>query len=471
MEDLFSFLFKANIIIVIFLLCFHALFRNSTFFLLNRIFLLSGLLFSLTIPLISIPSTVGASSHYLYVISGDITDEEILAPSPGKVAPRNWQADMTTGLTWIYFAGMLFFIGRTAVGFRHLSDLMRSTDIRALRHARIVPVKGDKSFAFFNILFLSGNQKSREVVAHEKAHIRQRHWIDITLLEIASIIFWFNPVMLLYRRAMKQQHEFLADQFALNQRISLDKYLLAILSSCGPVKPHELINQFNSNAIKKRIHMMTKNKTPYGQRLLYLTIIPLSCLLFFAFGKKPSHDQIRSNPLTIVIDASHGGTDPGTVAGTFAEKDVSLSVAKIVAELCLEKGIKAVMTRSQDETISLENRLVIAKNAEADLFLSIHLSSDSDPLIHGIGCVVSKENAAYEKSLKAGSAMLEYLKPQMAVNGVKNTNAMVVKNNSSAAVILELGYLSNETDRAFITKDRNQRIVAERIVAALGSLK
>lgn len=99
----------------------------------------------------------------------------------------------------------------------------------------------------------------------------------------------------------------------------------------------------------------------------------LAIILCFATAFSADAD----NDFVIVIDAGHGGHDPGTVGKKLREKDVTLAVAKLLSQRINSemKGVRAVLTRSDDRFISLQQRADIANNADGDLFVSIHVNS------------------------------------------------------------------------------------------------
>jgi len=119
----------------------------------------------------------------------------------------------------------------------------------------------------------------------------------------------------------------------------------------------------------------------------------------------PSRPVHRRMSGTVVIDAGHGGKDPGatSILG-FYEKDVNLSVARQVARLLEQRGLRVKMTRTSDYFVELEDRAAIANNLDADLFVSIH--SDSFPKSTRRGFTVYIARSASSSSRRAASAIV-----------------------------------------------------------------
>lgn len=147
---------------------------------------------------------------------------------------------------------------------------------------------------------------------------------------------------------------------------------------------------------------------------------------------------------TVVLDAGHGGVDPGTCGsqGT-REKEFTLDVAMRLKDLLEEAGSQVVMTRRDDQYISLFERPQIANYFQADLFISIHCNSFSqDRRVRGIEIYYQQENAA---SKRLAERVLEQVTARTGLSrrGVKANNYVVLVETVMPGILAELGYLSN----------------------------
>ena len=108
-------------------------------------------------------------------------------------------------------------------------------------------------------------------------------------------------------------------------------------------------------------------------------------LIFLLFLLFPLFMSAKPRPLVWILDAGHGGYDQGTSMRETLEKDLTLSIVKEISTLLKKNkpGIKLILTRSDDRYLSLEERCNIANNANADLFLSVHINSAPNPLVSG----------------------------------------------------------------------------------------
>jgi N-acetylmuramoyl-L-alanine amidase len=333
-------------------------------------------------------------------------------------------------------------------------------------------------FTFFNLIFLPRVGVSPLILEHEKAHVKQKHGIDLMFAEVVSAFLWFNPVMILFRRSLRLQHEYAADVYAVRKAPSLEGYLNCIIFHLQQNRLDGPVNHFYSKHIKQRIFMMTKQRTTFTSLALYALIAPVTALLLFAFSSESTHKHYPPNSLSnaeriIVVDAGHGGTDSGsTHAGGQNEKELMLSVAKSIQQAGAAKNIKVVLTRNTDDAVSLEDRVLVSKKYNADLFISLHVNlNPQDVSMSGIECLVSESNVRFNDSKQFAEKFIHQLSglEGIHVNGVKQSKAYVLSKNSSPAVILELGYLSNQADHAYIMNPANQQRLSENIISVVAN--
>jgi N-acetylmuramoyl-L-alanine amidase len=167
--------------------------------------------------------------------------------------------------------------------------------------------------------------------------------------------------------------------------------------------------------------------------------------------------------LTVVVDAGHGGQDPGTIGyGNVYEKDINLAVARKVAALLEQRGIGVLLTRSQDRFIELEERAAIANRHDADLFVSIH--SDSAPNRSVEGFTVYVARGASADSRQAAQAITRSMSGTGSdSHGIREADYKVLVQTTCPAVLVELGYLSNAADARRLQDNAFQNRLAQAI--------
>ena len=173
----------------------------------------------------------------------------------------------------------------------------------------------------------------------------------------------------------------------------------------------------------------------------------------------------------IVIDAGHGGKDPGACAGGVREKDIALDVVKKIRIHLQAAGYNAILTREQDKFISLGNRAAEANMWGADLFVSVHCNSAPNESANGMEVYVHTSRGT--DSTRVAHAIYDRLLPASGLKGrgVKANDYAVLRETAMPAVLIELGFISNPSDRAklinFAWQDDAAKAIADGIVEAL----
>lgn len=149
---------------------------------------------------------------------------------------------------------------------------------------------------------------------------------------------------------------------------------------------------------------------------------------------------------TIVIDAGHGGYDAGAVNGTRLEKNDNLRMVMAIGERLEQCGINVVYTRTTDEFVSLLERSRISNNNDADLFVSVHRNSATNPNANGVEVLVYTNPSA--KSLQTAEDILQSLASVgiQSNRGIKQANLSVLRETNSPAILIELGFINNDED-------------------------
>ena len=147
-------------------------------------------------------------------------------------------------------------------------------------------------FSFFRFVFLSRsdfeNENSHLILIHEQAHLRCLHSLDLVFLEILQIIFWMNPVIIIYRRALRLQHEFQVDKIVLQETNDYPGYLFSLAKVVSNGLYAGIRNGFYCSTLKKRIHMIGYKTSGRMAALRYLLILPIAFTMIVAFTRPES---------------------------------------------------------------------------------------------------------------------------------------------------------------------------------------
>lgn len=308
------YLLNVSLCLLVFLLFYGGLLRYATFFRLNRYYLVLGIIASFIIPGITISEV---AQPYDFSLTSNIETTWIETRYPVPVARPDMGVD--TGMTFSFILQVVYFIGvfvlliRLLLWIARYVRLITSHEIRYIDNIPVISVSQSQSFTFFNVMILPDHEVDPAILAHEKVHVQQRHWVDLLLIELTCIVLWFNPFVFLYRRAIKLQHEYLADSHTIESGVTMENYLHCLLSQLQFENSFVLTNRFHSHPIKKRIMMMTKARTSIKFKSVYLLLIPVLCLLLVAFsGRQVETETDNDQPVTHERDAATDDKTPAT---------------------------------------------------------------------------------------------------------------------------------------------------------------
>ena len=167
----------------------------------------------------------------------------------------------------------------------------------------------------------------------------------------------------------------------------------------------------------------------------------------------------------IVLDAGHGGDQPGCVTNGAMEKDITLSIVLLLQEKLESKGAAVVLTRSADYDVSLSDRSEIVNNAGANYFISIHCNSyEGDSSVKGFECYYYQ--SAVSENL-AGTITSEADNRSISTRKVKEENYSVLCETAIPAVLIEVGFLTNAEERRKLLSPEYQELLAEAIASGV----
>lgn len=165
---------------------------------------------------------------------------------------------------------------------------------------------------------------------------------------------------------------------------------------------------------------------------------------------------------TVVIDAGHGGSDPGSVAGNMYESEQVLEIALLVRDYLADKDINVIMTRTTDEYVDLYDRVALANDNDADVLLSIHRNFyDGRERIYGIEAWIHSNEP--KKAVTLSDFILDRLSAVEGTNirGLRTgtsenskENYIINRESNMPSLILEMGYMSDASDNKLLEKNK-----------------
>ena len=166
----------------------------------------------------------------------------------------------------------------------------------------------------------------------------------------------------------------------------------------------------------------------------------------------------------IVIDPGHGGTDVGATRNNIYEKDIVLDMSKRVEKLLTKKGYIVKMTRKDDATVSLQERVDFSESIQPDVYVSVHVNSSNSDTPTGIETHYYKDNSL-ELAKYVHAAMLNNVNAKD--RGLFKSKFYVINHTTSPAILVETGFISNPSERAQLVTESRKNATAKAIAEGI----
>ena len=339
------YIIKSSVSLLLMFGLYWFLLRQEKLFAFNRFFLLFAILFSLVIPFISIHVNLNNTefqrnnSSVFNIISPVFNPEqnlENITSTQSSSAVLQSRINISLIMIFLYFIGVTIFLFRFLKNIFFISRQIELSEKASFSGHRLALVDNQiNPHCFFNTIFVNkddylNNKIERELLSHEIEHIKQSHSLDVLLVEFIKIIYWFNPLLLLYNRAIRINHEYLADNDIIRDSSDIKSYSDILINFIGYKNNIPLTTGFNQSLTRKRLLMLTKsnpNKVNVGFRFLMTLILVVGFTLLMSFknsNAQPIADfRVAKNGEQVVNDVK------GFVVNKFGKylKGVSIMVS------------------------------------------------------------------------------------------------------------------------------------------------
>jgi|GEM_PF-454711 N-acetylmuramoyl-L-alanine amidase len=203
-----------------------------------------------------------------------------------------------------------------------------------------------------------------------------------------------------------------------------------------------------------------------------IVLVAAAAVAYFGFLRPSAGDKSTSSPngkVVVALDAGHGGTDPGATSGDFNEKVVNIAVMKkVVALLASDPQIRTITTRSVDVLIPLEERIRIAVDGGASVYISIHVNSFTQSDVAGIETWVDTTRKPADPTWTLAAMMQDAMS---SATGARNrgirTQESYMQRTTMPAVMVEMGYITNPAERTLLFDPLYQDKLAAGIAAGI----
>ena len=298
-----DFLFKSTLTLGLLLLLYSLVLEKEKMHRFNRFFLLFALLFSMGIPFITI-------THYTETVEA-IPETNILPLSGDITIAANETDYALLALGIIYTVITLLCTARLVRNLYHLRQKIRKNLKINYQGATLILLEEKiLPHTFLQYIFINKQDyDNRDIEAvlytHELTHAREHHTFDILFIEVLKTVFWFNPLLLFYKKAIQLNHEFLADDKVIQSYDDIPYYQNLLLEKAARKQNYSLASTLTFAVTKKRLLMMTKN-TPVTRRLFKQTIVlpSMAVMVFFICSETVARQNSlqatpQENPATL----------------------------------------------------------------------------------------------------------------------------------------------------------------------------
>ncbi len=393
METFITYLIRSSLIITIIYMAYQML-RNDHNFTRNRIYLLSGLLLALMLPLFSfIPSAS-------VPLSGSIVLQPVIISS-GKIGPVvGNHPDIFRIILFVWLSGLLLLLAKNAWQIMKLYRLARHSEITYMKGYKLLRTASEVSpFSFFRWIFMPqhlGEKETATILAHERAHADQYHSVDVLLMELICMLQWFNPAVWYYRHQLREVHEYLADRSLIHKGIEKAGYLELLFAMALKVQPADITNSFCQIKLKRRLKMITKSQSSRLSGAKFIILLPVLGLFIWMVSCNQSAKDVDSDGAdtsTVKKEVAPADNNSGTQTPTVNDKSEN-AVFTVVEEMPEYPGGTEAMNKFIAGNINYPQKAK-ENGVQGTVYVSFHIAEDgsvSNALImRGIGSGCDEE--------------------------------------------------------------------------------
>ena len=391
MENWLIYFAKVNGLLVVFYLMYVLFLRKETFFTSNRWYLILGLISSFVLPLITFTKTVWVDSKP--VVFEQITNYEpaFIQNATAVEESVNWNE------LFIAFYSIIALIFILKIGFEIASFYRTIKNQQRIKEKHFTLIHSSKTtnpFSFFCYIVVNQQQFSAEelnhILLHESIHVKQKHSFDVLFSRIICAILWINPVVWLYRKAIIQNLEYIADNetfLTINNKYAYQKTLLKVVTSNNQLS---INNHFFQSLIKKRIVMLNTNQSHKKNSWKYALLLPVlvAFMLLFQIETVAQSKDEPAEKVSYVVTSNYSSiVTKNTTDQEIKELEKAFSGEK------QKLKISNVKRNSNSEIIAIKlefdygktyNRVMERKSDKGINSIKIYINSDkNDDLAYG----------------------------------------------------------------------------------------
>ena len=376
MDAFIIYLLKSAGLLVFFVTMYALLMQGETFHKLNRFLLIAIVMLSIIVPTINI----GIETPLWKLYTLERNKEEAIATTEFDILFFNGNEDATETdaptkstitlyecITIVYLLGVLFFTIRLIIMYMRLINIIRKgekADASPYTNENIdlrIAHKEIKPFSWFNFVMVDKSDMQnglKEIITHEAAHSRALHSIDIILLDTIILLQWFNPMVWLAKKWLKNIHEYEADEAVIKSGINVANYQQLIIKKAVGSSLYSIANSFNHSSTLKRITMMCKEKSNMWRCAKALYIIPTTAIAAVLFSQPEEAKATQPENIgevTNLVPKQQGVDKILTPEEKTSTSDIIKADVKIIPDDA-DKGYMKVAVSVPDSALELDKK-------------------------------------------------------------------------------------------------------------------
>lgn len=302
MTDFLIYDLRVAVLIAVFYLFWRLLLARETLHRLNRVVLLLTAVLSFVLPVCVI------TIHRSEVLT--VTENEASALPTATVetltAVQPW---WMTAAVVLFVLGAALTLGHTLASLVRVGRLIRQSELHQQVDGTVIAVTERElsPFSWMHYIVMSRSDYDHPdaaIMAHERAHICARHSWDVMLVDVLSVLQWFNPALWLLRSDLRAIHEFEADDAVLSQGIDARQYQYLLVRKAVAAHGYSVANSLSHSTLKRRINMMLKKKTNSRQWLRALYIVPVVAASLAVSARTVTDYRIADEQAPAATDAT-----------------------------------------------------------------------------------------------------------------------------------------------------------------------
>jgi TonB family protein len=381
-----AYIIKVSLCWILFYALYQLLYKKISHFNINRAYLIGTLLLGVCIPVVEYISFFQSTNEvvtYFAPVMQEINQMEVQVVEVSK-----------EGIDYMGLLFQLYMIGLIITGIRFLYGIGKIIKLHysgekenQKNYTLIRTNKLHLPFSFFSTVYVSKKipltEKMTTILQHELCHISERHTYDVMLMELCKIIFWCSPVIYLYKNAIRETHEYIADAVVL-QTEDKKEYGQLLLGQSPTGIEIALAHSFFNSHLKNRITMMNQKNSSRSSMVKYFAIVPVALFLGILFmsniDKQPTEQEAENVVLSgswddVLTVIAHG-------EGSTIEEDIDLFVGRLKADPEHHKDIfkaEYLDLRSKHlQQLNEFNSLLFSKLKDEAIGVNINIEQDEN---------------------------------------------------------------------------------------------